>query len=284
MATFPPLPRFPKSPPLPRSVTSHRLARTGTPKPLEVKPAATRTVQHGRAIGPVSQPREPEIDGTADDRLASVVLVAEQPPAVQHPAQVPGLNGTAATPPVLPPAAASAAAKEEPKTLPEGKAAAPAGKTNGKKPPIFLATTPNGVMLYSDDTQALNEFEDLLKTLTGATGGSGPKLTVHYLIHAKADVIAEMLTTIFSGSSLSSGGGGEGFFGGNPFGANAFGANAFGATASSTSSGSIGSVLSGRHQDLRHDSHQSRYAAERPDDPGQPDRFGAHRGSARGSG
>ncbi len=128
--------------------------------------------------------------------------------------------------------------------MPEGKAAAPAGKTNGKKPPIFLATTPNGVMLYSDDTQALNEFEDLLKTLTGATGGSGPKLTVHYLIHAKADVIAEMLTTIFSGSSLSSGGGG-GFFGGNPFGANAFGANAFGATASSTSSGSIGSVLSG---------------------------------------
>ena len=70
--------------------------------------------------------------------------------------------------------------------------------------PIIVSPGPTGVMIASEDIEALNEFEELLRTLSGGASNK-PEITVFYLKYAKANSVAETLDQIFGG-----GGGGEG--------------------------------------------------------------------------
>lgn len=73
-------------------------------------------------------------------------------------------------------------------------------------PPIIVAPGQGGVMIASDDVEALNDFEVLLSTLAGSSMAGGPEYTVFYLKSANATVVAETLGQILGGSS---GGGGR---------------------------------------------------------------------------
>ncbi|MBN2581182.1 MAG: hypothetical protein JXB10_19530 [Pirellulales bacterium] len=70
-------------------------------------------------------------------------------------------------------------------------------------PPIILTYTPEGVMIASEDLEALDEFENLLNALTGGITGGGPELTVFYLKNAGAAAVAETIDQIFGGGTLT---------------------------------------------------------------------------------
>ncbi|MEX2025936.1 MAG: secretin N-terminal domain-containing protein, partial [Pirellulaceae bacterium] len=73
----------------------------------------------------------------------------------------------------------------------------------GDGSPIFVAPGPGGVMIASEDQQALDDFETLLKTLASRSGGSGQEFTVFYLKHAKAQTIGPLVSSILSSSAAA---------------------------------------------------------------------------------
>lgn len=81
----------------------------------------------------------------------------------------------------------------------------PAGD-QAELPPIVVAPGQGGVMIASDDVEALNDFEALLSALAGSTMAGGAEYTVFYLKSANATLVAETLGQILGGSSGGSGG------------------------------------------------------------------------------
>ena len=96
-----------------------------------------------------------------------------------------GASDSSAGQPQANPEAAVAGADEE--VVPENLKA---------KSPIVISRGPNGLMIASDDIAALDEFERQLNMLTGGTEADRTELTIFYLKHAKATVVAETLTKI----------------------------------------------------------------------------------------
>jgi type II secretory pathway component GspD/PulD (secretin) len=72
--------------------------------------------------------------------------------------------------------------------------------------PIIVAPGPGGVLIASDDLEALNDFEELLTTVAGRSGTSTREYAVFYLKFAKASSIADVLSAIFGGGSTRGGG------------------------------------------------------------------------------
>lgn len=76
---------------------------------------------------------------------------------------------------------------------------------------IIVKVTPNGIVIASEDLEALDAFEDLILQLSDSTtSSSGREFTVFYLKFAKAELAAQLLNSIFQGGSGDSGGGGGG--------------------------------------------------------------------------
>ncbi|MDZ4821211.1 MAG: secretin N-terminal domain-containing protein, partial [Planctomycetota bacterium] len=73
--------------------------------------------------------------------------------------------------------------------------------------PIIVAPGPGGIMIASEDTAALDKFEELLRSL-GSRSAGDQDFTVFYLKYGKADVIGSLLEQIFSGGGSSSSAGG----------------------------------------------------------------------------
>ncbi len=96
---------------------------------------------------------------------------------------------------------------DEPDTSSES-ASATGGKNDDQPAPeIRVEVTPNGVLLYCDDEEALDRFEQLLRTLTGPTSGlMQRKFTVFFLKHAKSEAALQLLEDILNGGGTSSGG------------------------------------------------------------------------------
>ena len=89
-------------------------------------------------------------------------------------------------------------------------AAAAVKPGEAKEPaPIIVAPGPGGVMIASDDIEALNQFESLLTNLASRTATGGKEFTVFYLQNAGAVAAAETLEAVFGGGSSSAGGGGS---------------------------------------------------------------------------
>jgi hypothetical protein len=76
--------------------------------------------------------------------------------------------------------------------------------------PIIVSIGPGGVMIASEDTKALDEFERLFTALAGSSMNGSANFTVFYLKHAKAEAVAIRLDNIFGGGTLQDGSGGGG--------------------------------------------------------------------------
>lgn len=84
--------------------------------------------------------------------------------------------------------------------------------------PILVVPGPGGLLIASEDIEALNQFERLLNTLATGLSSSGPELTIFYLKYAKASALAETLAQILSGGGSSAGSSGGGGPPGGPMG------------------------------------------------------------------
>lgn len=93
---------------------------------------------------------------------------------------------------------------------PEGNVPAPSNTAGKPGSPILVAPGPNGLLIASDDLEALEAFERLLQASTMQTGTSGREYAVFYLKHAKAATAAAILGDIFG----ASGGTGDSLMGG----------------------------------------------------------------------
>ena len=67
--------------------------------------------------------------------------------------------------------------------------------------PIIVMPGPDGLVIASEDIEALDEFQRLLNMLSEASSPGGREITVFYLKHAKAAALTETLEQIFSGGS-----------------------------------------------------------------------------------
>lgn len=91
------------------------------------------------------------------------------------------------------PAASSGAAVPKQKTTPGAE--------------IVITVTPNGIILSSEDLDALDKAEEMLASQL--TDTQGKEYTVFYLRYARADVAADLLSQAMGGGSGDDGGGGS---------------------------------------------------------------------------
>ena len=97
-----------------------------------------------------------------------------------------------------------APAKQPPAAAPQAPAAAP-GKA--KNPEIRVEMTPNGLLVYCEDTEVLDRFEQLLRQIAPPASMVGKrKITVFYLKYIKADVASAMVQQVLSGGDTGVGG------------------------------------------------------------------------------
>ncbi|NMC21767.1 MAG: hypothetical protein GYA33_15260, partial [Thermogutta sp.] len=120
--------------------------------------------------------------------------------------EAPSQTEAADAAPMPPPAASQPASPGEPVVAPP--ADSPRTPATGP-PPVVVAVTPEGLVIASQDPDALNQLEDLLRRMM-TTGqyqqSSGPELVVYYLKHAKAETVGAILDQILGGGTLTSSG------------------------------------------------------------------------------
>ncbi|MCL2744021.1 MAG: hypothetical protein FWE67_09225 [Planctomycetaceae bacterium] len=75
-----------------------------------------------------------------------------------------------------------------------------------KNPPVVVSSGPSGLMISSDDPEALDKLEELIRMLSDETVIGKTKLTVYYLTNATAEVVAQTLQTLMGTSSTTGGG------------------------------------------------------------------------------
>ncbi len=81
---------------------------------------------------------------------------------------------------------------------------------------IVVTATKNGIVITSEDLDALDEFEKLVRTLGepyGMGGTGGKELTVYYLKYAKAETAAALLQQMMTGAPAASEGNDRGLMG-----------------------------------------------------------------------
>lgn len=76
-------------------------------------------------------------------------------------------------------------------------------------PPIIIQMTPQGILIQSDDLEALNRFEEIFRTIAGPQDGPfGRQLAVFYLKYALAEDANRLLAELLGGKTSTSGSGG----------------------------------------------------------------------------
>jgi type II secretory pathway component GspD/PulD (secretin) len=109
-----------------------------------------------------------------------------------------------------------------PRTEPKAEAAAPAAQPDAatdaapKSVPgaeIIVRVTPGGLVIASDDLEALDEFEDMVNQFLDTTESGGREFTVFYLQFIKAEHAKQLLDEVLAGGGGDSGGGGGSLFG-----------------------------------------------------------------------
>ncbi len=88
----------------------------------------------------------------------------------------------------------------------------PAPQSSGP-PPVVVAVTPEGLVIASQDPDALNQLEDLLRRMATSEQypqSGGPELVVYYLKHARAESAGAILDQILGGGTLTNSGSSSG--------------------------------------------------------------------------
>lgn len=75
-------------------------------------------------------------------------------------------------------------------------------------PPVIVAVTPEGLVVASQDPEALNQFENLVRRMASqdVSQYAGPELVVYYLKNSKAESVASILDQILGGGTITSSG------------------------------------------------------------------------------
>ncbi len=77
-------------------------------------------------------------------------------------------------------------------------------QTPGRQvPPVVISSGPTGLMISSEDPEALDKLEDLIRMLSDETVLGKTVLSVYYLKHSTAEVVAQTLQTLMGTSSKS---------------------------------------------------------------------------------
>lgn len=105
------------------------------------------------------------------------------------------------------------ASKQAESSATAGQTAPNASRLPGSPSEIIVRVTPSGIIIASEDLEALDEFETLLRTLTESTMAGGTEYTVFYLKYVQATVAADLITQLVTGAPLDEGGGGGGMMG-----------------------------------------------------------------------
>ncbi len=108
----------------------------------------------------------------------------------------------------------TAATKRSPFRLASWQEKAEAPAQDGK-PDVNITILPGGagIIIQSDDTQALDELEAVLLAIQNQQRSPVDDFTVIYLKHSKAEVTSELIREIIGGADAVSGGGGGGLMG-----------------------------------------------------------------------
>jgi type II secretory pathway component GspD/PulD (secretin) len=147
-----------------------------TSLPADAVPSATPAVP----AKPQATPPAEATPKAPDDKAASIGIRVRNVVLTRAP-------DDAAAPPTADAAPAAAA----------GDAAEPA--------PIVVSVGPGGVMIASDDLDALDQFESLLTQLANRSASGGKEFTVFYLQNAGAAAAAETLESVFGAGGGSGG-------------------------------------------------------------------------------
>ena len=66
-------------------------------------------------------------------------------------------------------------------------------------PPIVIAPTPDGLMISSEDTEALNAIQSLVEAFAASGPTAGPRFNLFYLRHIEAETASTLVTSILTG-------------------------------------------------------------------------------------
>lgn len=175
-------------------LVSQPLAEETVPAP----PPAPPPPPDEAAEAPREQPADEAAPALSPPGDAAAPSPADSPTAEPEEAESAAAEPSVpAEPPVPSPGAAPSPGAGSPPEAPPSSDAGPS--------PIIVAPGPGGVMIASGDLKALDAFEELLTALAGNLTGVGPEITIFYLKHAKAALVAQTLDAIFGGGTLTSG-------------------------------------------------------------------------------
>ena len=93
------------------------------------------------------------------------------------------------------------------KTIPVAAPQESQGAAEQSLPDIIITSTPEGLLIASEDVEALDVLEDLLSTV--ATSANNPRYSLFYLQHLEAEEAKTLLSTLFSGGTAASDAGGD---------------------------------------------------------------------------
>jgi type II secretory pathway component GspD/PulD (secretin) len=138
-----------------------------------------------RMQAPATPPKDRETRAGETGLFRLVAQVTAEPPA-----------------PGVPPAEGAAAALSQ-------AAQAAAAENRGK--PIIIVPSANGLVVVSDDTEALDTLEELLAWVAPSASTTERQFAVFYLRYASADLVASVLGGFYgTGNAAGRGGGGRG--------------------------------------------------------------------------
>lgn len=159
-------------------------------------------------VHPADKSRPPQTAPTPQGAAPSSAVPPATPPAAQ-PATPPKSDPAAKEKPPEQPVRVRTASMqkttEQPATAAADEKNAPVAK--GEPAPIIVSVGPTGIVIASDDVEALNEFEALLNSLASRSLAGGKEYTVFYLESASAVTAAEMLESVFGAGGGGGGGG-----------------------------------------------------------------------------
>jgi type II secretory pathway component GspD/PulD (secretin) len=161
------------------------------------------------AAPPKAEPaRETRTDASRRRDWQFVAYEGEGQEPAQPAGEKPASPGEATTPPAAP---AETAPTDPRTTAPEGPSTTIKSKSGSE---IVITATKNGIVITSEDLDALDEFEKLVRTLGEPYGPVNSKeLTVYYLKFAKAETAAALLQQMMTGAPAASEGSDRGLMG-----------------------------------------------------------------------
>ena len=168
-----------------------RPARPDESSPEGERPAVDRPVRTTLDAPASSQLVPVSYQGPADADSPSETAASAEPSADNPP--------TAAAEPPAGNAAAEEASADQPSS-PAAPASPAGGEAEDKTPPeIIISPTPQGLMITSDDPDALDTIQSLVEMFASQETSSQPQFHLFYLKHVEAETAKTLITSILTG-------------------------------------------------------------------------------------